>query len=426
MPLELSARFLSGTDGKDPENAAHLNFQPFSWMDIEFRRDELLEQVNVNWQVSSAWEVFGRYTTAGSYEAGAQFSWQKPRFSTYLRTSINERQILRWDFRQRWGALGLSHSGNESGLSSELGYSLSGHSGFSQFGHDLLLGHEQQTATGNSLMTASWRYRSASRDINGNRDWAFNLGGGWGDQGSGLVASLETAALPGFLLRAQYRDVSLTSNEPEFSIELTNRFHTQRGIVPGAQQTNQLRGEGGVMLRPFFDHNANGVHDDGESYHTESADLLFILNNKPIQGTEPTVLNDRVLLALPSGSYRLDLDPAGIPLNLLAETTSMAVDVVAGSYTSVPFPFQPSYTVIGVVSTPAGNALAGARVEAIPENGLESIFSITNGAGVYVLEALEQGRYQLQVNEQLLEPSILEIIQTTEPFQEINLQTVFQ
>ena len=194
--------------------------------------------------------------------------------------------------------------------------------------------------------------------------------------------------------------------------------------VAGDQQAEQLRGRGGIMLQPFFDLNANDVHDPDESYYTEATDLLFILNAKPIQATEPTILDARVLLRLPSGRYRLDLDPAGFPLNWKTEMSALAVDVVAGSYTPVPIPFQPSYTVIGVISAPDGNPLAGAKVEAVPDNDAEAIFSITNGAGVYVLEALPQGRYQLQADGVRFEPSFLEITDTTEPFQELNLQTV--
>ena len=424
LPLEVSAHFLSGTDETAAEFTANLSLQPLPGLNISFRRDDLLEQVDMNWRLSPAWTVFGKYMTRGKYEAGAQWAWQRPTHATYVRASLTEQQDLRWNWRQRWRGFGFSQSGNESGLSSELRYSLSGRGGFSQSGHDILIGHDRQTAPANSLLTTGWRYRSDRRDAEGNRDWGVTLGLGVGTHGSGVVASVETAAVPGFLLRAQYRDISLTSDEATFGIELTSRLNTQRGIVAGDQQAEQLRGRGGIMLQPFFDLNANDVHDPDESYYTEATDLLFILNDKPIQATEPTILDDRVLLRLPSGRYRLDLDPAGFPLNWKTEMSALAVDVVAGSYTPVPIPFQPSYTVIGVISAPDGNPLAGAKVEAVPDNDAEAIFSITNGAGVYVLEALPQGRYQLQADGVRFEPSFLEITDTTEPFQELNLQTV--
>jgi hypothetical protein len=74
--------------------------------------------------------------------------------------------------------------------------------------------------------------------------------------------------------------------------------------------------------------------------------------------------------------------------------------VVEGSYTSLPIPLQASYTLMGVVTNATGDAIAGAKVEAVDAEGEVISFSITNGAGVYYLEQLRLGTYQVKVNGQ--------------------------
>ncbi|MDZ8067968.1 MAG: carboxypeptidase-like regulatory domain-containing protein [Nostoc sp. DedQUE08] len=65
-------------------------------------------------------------------------------------------------------------------------------------------------------------------------------------------------------------------------------------------------------------------------------------------------------------------------------------------------------------------AIAGARVEAIqPDRGTRR-FSATNGAGVYYLEGLPQGKYTLQINGKSFGSLTLE--ESSEAFQELNLQ----
>lgn len=83
-------------------------------------------------------------------------------------------------------------------------------------------------------------------------------------------------------------------------------------------------------------------------------------------------------------------------------------------------PLIRSYTRSGVVTDTQGQAIAGARVEAIqPDRGTRR-FSVTNGAGVYYLESLPQGKYTLQINGK--SAGSLKLEESSEAFQELNLQ----
>jgi hypothetical protein len=316
--------------------------------------------------------------------------------------------------------LEVNGRGNEIGTFSELKYNLSGDR-FLDTGHALLLDYETLNLTASErLLTLGWRYRSPAQAADGNYLWETYLGYGVGSQGSGIVAAAQTAVLPGLLLRLRYQGVSVNLGEQRYSIELVSSANLQGGIFPGDRRTDYFRTQGGLWIQPFFDRNNNGKHDPSEEYYTETANLLFILNNQPLKSSRPEVQGDRVLLRLPPGMYRLDLDPAGFPLDWQPSVDAMAVEVVAGSYTPILVPFIPSFTLSGVVTDPSGNAVAGARVEAVGLKGTRR-FSVTNGAGVYYMERLQPDTYTLLVNSEPAQPSTITLNESSELFRELNL-----
>ncbi|MEO1374501.1 MAG: carboxypeptidase-like regulatory domain-containing protein, partial [Cyanobacteria bacterium J06635_10] len=81
-----------------------------------------------------------------------------------------------------------------------------------------------------------------------------------------------------------------------------------------------------------------------------------------------------------------------------------------------------SYTRTGVVTDDGGKAVAGTRVEAIGKGEDQNIrrFSVTNGAGVYYLEGLQKGEYELQINGKSV--GELKIEESSEAFEELNLR----
>jgi len=77
-----------------------------------------------------------------------------------------------------------------------------------------------------------------------------------------------------------------------------------------------------------------------------------------------------------------------------------------------------------VVTDEQGNPVSGARVEAIEAISGQRLFSVTNDAGVFYLEGLQQGIYTLEINSQQAVPKSLELQELSEPFDELNLQQV--
>jgi hypothetical protein len=171
-----------------------------------------------------------------------------------------------------------------------------------------------------------------------------------------------------------------------------------------------------------MDKNANGVHDKDETIYTEQADLLFILNNKPLPRSKVQITSKGIYTQLAPGTYRLDLDPAGYPVDGTPTQSAYAVNVVAGSYTTITVPFTISYTIAGVVQNSQGIPVIGAKVEAVSTSKNKKAFVVTNSAGIFFLENLSLGTYQLFVDGQLAQPSTVEIRQDSESTQEVTLQ----
>jgi hypothetical protein len=248
------------------------------------------------------------------------------------------------------------------------------------------------------LLTAYWRYISPTRTRYGESLWQAELGYGIGSSGTGISAKAGTVILPGILLEARYHGVSLSSDESSFSLQLVTSLNFQQGVTPGDRQLERLRTEGGLLVQPFYDRNSDGKRDSSEELYTDSSEFLTVNN----EGVKPWQIDFNkkkgFLMRLPPGTYRVELDPAGFPPDFQPSVTAFAVQVVEGSYTPIIIPLQLSYSVGGIVTDAEGKPLSGARVEAISPESKSSVISITNSAGVYYLEQLRQGTYQLKVN----------------------------
>lgn len=369
----------------------------------------------LDWQFSPQF----RFLSNGSSDQGANFNIQyfasSANSSTLATVGVDTDGRLNWSLNQNLGRLYFTHRGTTVSTSSQLSYLFNPY-------QSLILNYQTLSSFNNAnLLTAYWSYRSPSRTRYGENLWQAELGYRIGSRGSGIYATAGTTILPGVLLQARYEGVSLTSDQSSFSLQLISSLGFQQGINPGDRQLERLRTEGGLLVRPFYDRNSNGKQDRNEEIYTDSSEFL-IVNNEVVTPGEIDIKKDRFLLRLSPGTYRVDLDPAGFPPDFQPAVNAFAVEVVAGSYTPILIPLQPSYTVAGVVTDAQGKPLAGARVEAISTESKSSAISITNAAGVYYLEQLRQGTYQLKVNGRSVEPNTITINAQSETLQELNLK----
>jgi Carboxypeptidase regulatory-like domain len=423
-PLRMAFSGLSGNKSGQWDINTDISYDFSPRARARFASDRNVSRLDFDWRVTNAMTLLGGYDNRDGIFSGFQYIRSHKNSFTSARVTFNSNNFLRWSLSQRLGQTELTSFGNEISTQSQLTYNFSGKSSFDP-GHSLYVGYETGNYfdVNNNLTTLGWRYRSPARSLGGGYLWDAQLGYGMGSSGSGIIATLGTNVIPGLRLQGRYQGVSLGSDQSSFSLELVSGFETQRGIKPDEYNRSQyLRTLGGVLVKPYFDDNQNGKRDISEKIYTDNAELLLSLNNQYLKNFQPETKEDGILMQLKPGRYRLDIDPAGNPIDWHAITEALAVDVVAGGYTTVEIPFVRDYTRTGLVTDANGKPVAGVRVEAIQkESGLRRV-SVTNSAGVYYLQGLSQGFYTIEVAGKEYASNSMLLEQSSESFKEVNLQ----
>ncbi|WYL95600.1 MAG: carboxypeptidase-like regulatory domain-containing protein [Gloeotrichia echinulata IR180] len=423
LPLRVNASLLMGTKNKGWDYNTNISFNPSPRLSFNFFNDRLSQRFDVNWQALTGVSFkISSNSRENTLNAGINLALILRTFSLFSSADIDNKNNLRWNISSSLDNLQLSHRQNEIGTNTELNYNFSG---TSQLGNALTIGYETRNYNNEDyLATSKIRYRSTKLSNGYRPRWELDLGYGIGSRGNGLIASASTSIIPGLTLGIRYQEVSITSNETSFKIELSPSLNLQPQLSPGDSRFDRLRNEGGIFVQPFLDKNGNNRLDNNEEIYIKDADLLLVINNQSLKSFQPEFTSNGVLVKLPPGFYRLDLDSAGYPINRKPLESAYAVEVVAGSYTIIRVPMKLSYTVAGRVTVNGQDPVPGAKVEAVPSKSgksEKSIVSITNGAGIFFLEELQPGVYNLLVNGQPAQPSTIEINQNSNPLQEVNL-----
>lgn len=427
FPLSVAISALTpdviGAEDKGWVFNSNISYQPDTNFQARFTTDYLRSRLNIDWRVTPGMTLFSTLDSNNPATFGMQFVRNQGNNFTFARLSTNIMNRWRWSLLQRLGKVELLSNGSEIESDSELSYYFSSNK-YSNAGHALVLGYQtRSTLESDDLLSLNWRYRSRKQSKDGNALWETQLGYGMGSNGSGIIASARTSILPGLSFRARYQGVSLNSDESSFSLEFLPSLNFQGGLWDNPNPNHHhLRTQGGLLLQAFFDKNANGKRDVGEKLYQNNLNLLISLNNKPLIAAQPQKVGDRTWVHLPPRKYRLDFDPAGFPLDWLVSAPAYAVDVVAGSFTPVMVPLVPAYTLSGVIRDSQTKALAGARVEAINLQSGQRYLSITNSAGVYYLEHLPQGNYQLLINSQSSQSQTVTFDSESENMQKLDIQ----
>ncbi len=438
---------------EQPQPLVELFYQPLGWLPLGVSvsalktRDQTLYNSDVMLQFSNklgfyvnsdplskrfqlTWNAFPQLSLAtrgdtrtDTLATGMTFSKNAQNLGGTISTEIDSNQQVRWNLSSYIGKYQLNQMRDDINTAMVLSYNLSGRP-HSDLGHTLVFNRETQKIDNQlyELNSLTWHYQSPAKSWEGRNLWEMEGGYSNGSQGSGLLLALATSAFSGITVQFRYQNISIISAATSLFLEVSSNFKLHPKLDKGNNYFENLRGEGGIFIQPFMDKNANGVYDKGEIIYTEQADLLFILNNKPLPRSEVQVTNKGIYTQLAPGTYRLDLDPAGYPVDGTPTQSAYAVNVVAGSYTTITVPFTISYTIAGVVQDSQGTPVIGAKVEAVSINKSKKALVITNSAGIFFLENLSLGTYQLFVDGQLAQPNSVEIRQDSESTQEVTLQ----
>ena len=416
VPLRLS---LSATaNSQRLSHDANLFYRPSNRFSVSLDSNEHDQRFDANWQVNPNFKLNASGSTQHKrLQFGASGSVRHDNFFLSGSGSVDMQGDLDWLVNARWHQLQLYHRRLSTETSTILNYSFSPSL---SVGHSTFLGYDTQSKRHRSLFQAGWRYRSRQRSPTGADRWRLSLGYGIGSSRSGLIASAQVNLLPGLGLEAHYEEVSLSSDNSAFRIELSPSFGLRPSLMLSDMQPEDLRTEGTLLVQPFFDTNTNGHRDAYETLHTEELDSLLSLDHRSVDQFRSEITSQGMIIRTESGRHRLDLEPTGYLLGWVPSTTAYVVDIVAGAQTVVSIPFVRSYAVSGIVRDSDGKPLEGAIVEATPEQNGRTVISTTNHTGVFSLERLSQHRYHLSVNGKTVHSRQLEINKYSPNFQELD------
>ena len=179
------------------------------------------------------------------------------------------------------------------------------------------------------------------------------MGYGFGSSSSGALVSVTSPNLfAGLSLRGSYSGASVQGTGSNFSVGLVwnLNLNLQDGITTDKKNASQFEAAGGILVQPFYDQNNNGVRDRNEAIITENYRPLLILNNRSLkEATNLSLMGNGIIIPAPPGTHRLDLDPAGYPIEWEPEQKAYAVEVAPGAYTIVRVPFIQTATIQGIL-----------------------------------------------------------------------------
>ncbi|QYX32429.1 carboxypeptidase-like regulatory domain-containing protein [Sphaerospermopsis torques-reginae] len=426
-PLQITASALTPTGKKDWEIDANIRYNPNPQTQFNFNTNLQASRLNIGQSISPNLSVFGNFnydynsTSPFRYNIGTRSRFSGNKISASLVLQWDSLSKLQWYLTGRSGDFELTHFGNDSITKTNLTYNMiKNHS-------DLVLNYQKIAPldlinpTGNSLLTLSWRLKPEMSQFE------LELGYGIGSKGSGFMTKFSREIFSGLFLEASYSNIDLGSNADRFRLVLSSCFDLQRGFCSANATGAAPKVTNGILLKPFFDENNNNFQDVTEPILNKKLDLLLTINNYPISKYQPQVTKHGIVLSLAPGLYRLDLDPSGYPLDWYpTKNTAVAIEVKAGGFTEVVIPFAQSYTMSGIVTDLQGKPISGARVEAVASTSSSNqrVFSITSSNGMYYLEGLVGRNYNLFINSMPAEPKTIDLGQSSEPYQQINLRFI--
>jgi hypothetical protein len=416
VPLQAS---VSAVTGDRWDIVSGVNYQPAKNFTANFSSDKLSSRADLNWQLTPKFTASSKYDSLSGVAIGGNYNFSvAPNSTSNFQGTFDSKSFLRWSANHQQQNWQLGLQGNEISLNSEVSYRLPSATGSTQN----LVANYQSTHAGVATTFGQllWRYQSTILQS--------ELGYGWSGFGRGANGSIGLTLTPGLQLMGRYQGISAFTNRENFSLELQSTLALQGGIQVANTRVEELRTRGGIAIQPFFDRNGNGKQDPGEEsyWHPE----LITLDKKALNLSQTTKLADRVEVRAAPGSYRLDLNPAHLPARWRSSLTSTAgkpldslrVNVALGSYTMIPIPLTPIYTVTGIVSDSTGKPLPNTEVTAIHLSGSgDRLSTITKPDGSYEFADLALGAYQISIPGQLY-PLTIAIVSSSPVLQKLDLQ----
>ena len=221
LPLQTTVSLLTGASGLEIDSQLH--FKPAKNFVFNYYNQPEQQKFDLNWGLIPGLSLIAQGNSAQeSLSTGIEIDIRNHYFSLYAKAKLNNYQNWQWQLNSRLGPVQLIHESNHLQSDSELSYDLWQPK---SRGWQFSLGVKYQTqnleAERENLTIWRGRWNSAQK-INDHHLWTFDLGYGYGSQGSGAIASVITTIKPNLKLKLTYQAISLDSHQQNFRLELSS------------------------------------------------------------------------------------------------------------------------------------------------------------------------------------------------------------
>lgn len=222
FPLRTTVSLIKGKDGL--EVYSHLKLQPSEEVVFNLYSDKKEQKFDFNWGLVSGLTLTADGNSENeSLRAGAKLDFKNNFLSFRAEAQLDNNNKLQWEVDSQLGNLRLKYATDTSKSNTEVKYNFNS---FQDSGFQCSLFFKNKTRQRRkdeeTLAVWGWNIHSADEIAKDRYHWEINLGYGLGAEGEGAIASFGAAINPSLSLKLSYEEVSLTSDDTIFKLELNS------------------------------------------------------------------------------------------------------------------------------------------------------------------------------------------------------------
>ncbi len=234
------------------------------------------------------------------------------------------------------------------------------------------------------------------------RAFGWNLGVGFTADGQvGPVAGASMQLLPGLIGRIEYQGIPSRSlsylggfGNDRLSISLVSDLSFGGGRVAPGWSASVSKERGAISGQLALARGSKNFDLSGSSIR------VFDKRNQMVGAATTDSKGNFMVGNLPEGTYIVELEPDGLPVELSVQKTSLIAQVANSAVTRLDFPLRTEYGLAGRVTDVAGQPVSQVQLELTNPQGARVISAVTDQYGLYRLDGVPTGKYTLRVSPQ--------------------------
>lgn len=222
LPLRTTVSLIQGQDGL--EVYSHLKLQPSEEIVLNLYSDSQDQKFDFNWGLVSGLTLTADGNSKNeNLRGGAKLDFKNDFFSFRAEAQLDNNNKLQWEVDSQLGNLRLKYTTDALESDTEVKYNFNTvrDSGFQ---YSLFFKNKTRQRRKNkdqeALAVWGWNVHSADEVAKDRYHWEINLGYGFGSEGGGAIANVGVALASSLSLKLSYEEVSLTSDETIFKLQL--------------------------------------------------------------------------------------------------------------------------------------------------------------------------------------------------------------